>query len=247
MMRHLLVTACAIAVAAAASLAVAAGVFTAGSNQAATGSIKGRIRLSGKPPGNAVIRMGVDPMCSKINAGKRVVNEVVAASADGGLANVFVSVQGRFPPTPVPKQPVTIDQRGCVYSPRVVGARAGQMLEVRNSDALLHNVHSSSARGNSFNIGQPRAGMAYQFRLTGEEIMVRLGCDVHRWMTAYVGVTTNPYFAVSGTGGTFQIDNVPVGTHTIQAWHEQYGVLTKTVRFAASEATTVEFIYTAKP
>jgi hypothetical protein len=241
MKRHFPLTVCAIALT---GLASFGGIAAAQSKQANTGSIKGRIRLAGNPPGNSIIRMGVDPMCAKMNAGKRVVNEIVAAAADGGLANVFVRVQGEFRETPVPTQSVTIDQRECIYMPRVVGARVGQLLEIRNSDALLHNVHSSSGHGNSFNVGQPKAGVVYQFRLKNEEIMMHLGCDVHRWMTAYVGVTTNPYFAVSGAGGTFQIDNVPVGTHTIQTWHERYGILTKTVRVTSSVTTTVDFTYT---
>jgi hypothetical protein len=236
--------ACAIFLVALVSFAGAAGAAPAQSKAANTGSIKGRVRVSGKLPGNPVIRMGVDPLCSKMNAGKVVVNEVAVAAVDGSLANVFVRVQGDFPQTAVPTQPVTIDQRGCIYVPRVVGARVGQLLEVRNSDALFHNVHSSSGRGNSFNVGQPKAGLVYQFRLKDEEIVMRLGCDVHRWMTAYVGVTTNPYFAVTGAPGTFQIDGVPVGTHTIQTWHERYGILTKTVRVTSSSTTTVDFTYT---
>src|SRR5262245_36933336 len=103
------------------------------------GTIKGHVRLNGKLPGNPVIRMGMDPMCSKINAGKRVVQEAVLASADGSLANVFVKLEGSFPQTPVPTEPVKIDQQGCVYLPRVVGARGGQTLQVHNSDELMHN------------------------------------------------------------------------------------------------------------
>src|SRR5262245_7007282 len=124
------------------TLALIAAAFAAGGLPRAraqsnnTGSIKGRIRLTGKLPGNSVIRMGRDPMCAKMNAGKQVVQEAVAASLDGGLANVFVRLQGSFPQTPVPNTPVTIDQRGCIYYPRVVGVRAGQTLQVRNSDNL---------------------------------------------------------------------------------------------------------------
>ena len=208
------------------------------------GAIKGHIRLMGKLPGNPIIRMGKDPMCNKINAGKRVIQETVVASADGGLANVFVHLQGSFPQTPVPTTPVTIDQHGCIYGPRVVGARVGQMLQIRNSDPLLHNVHGTSVRDNGFNIGQPLAGMANQFRLKDEEIMLRLKCDVHSWMTAFVGVVSHPYFAVSHDAGIFEIDNVPVGTYTIQAWHEQYGSLMQTVRVKAGAPTTVDFSYT---
>ena len=122
------------------------------------GTITGHIGVKGTIPGNAVIRMGMDPKCAALNAGKRPVQEVVSASADGGLANVFVSLQGSFPASPVPAEPVTIDQRDCMYVPRVVGARVGQAVLVRNSDDLFHNVHGVSGRGNAFNFGQPKVG-----------------------------------------------------------------------------------------
>jgi hypothetical protein len=185
----------------------------------------------------------------KINAGKRVIQEAVMTSADGGLANTFVRVQGTFPGRPVPTEPVIIDQRGCVYTPRVGGARVGQTLEVHNSDPLMHNVHSLSAGGNSFNIGQPVAGMVYKFQLKDEELVLRLTCDVHRWMTAYIGVVSHPYFAVSSGDGAFEIANLPVGTYTIQAWHERYGDLSQSVTIRPGATTTVDFAYagTEKP
>ena len=127
------------------------------------GTIKGRIRFAGRPPGNPIIRMGADPLCSRINRGTRVVQEAVLTTADGGLANVFVKLDGSFPRSPVPAAPVTIDQRGCIYSPRMVGIRVGQMLAVRNSDALMHNVHGVSGAGNGFNVSQPKAGMVRTF------------------------------------------------------------------------------------
>src|SRR4051812_40122347 len=84
--------------------------------QAGTGTIKGHIRLSGKLPGNTVIRMGVDPKCGAMNQGKKPVQEVVKAAADGSLANVFVRLEGKFPKTPVPATPVTLNQTSCFYS-----------------------------------------------------------------------------------------------------------------------------------
>src|SRR5215467_9278707 len=104
-----------------------------------TGTIKGHVHLTGKLPGNPIIRMGMDPMCSKMTAGKRMIQEYVVASIDGSLANVFVRLQGTFPKTPVPTPPVVIDQRQCIYGPRVVGARVGQTVQIKNSDNLLHN------------------------------------------------------------------------------------------------------------
>lgn len=207
------------------------------------GTISGHVRVKGTVPGNPIIRMGMDPTCAKLNAGKRVVQEIVSADADGRLANVFVSLQGTFPAAPVPSEPVAIDQRACVYVPRVVGARVGQTLQVRNSDALLHNVHSVSTHGNDFNLSQPTAGMGHRLSLRHAEKMLRITCDVHRWMTAFVGVVDHPYFATSGSGGTFTIANVPVGTHTIQAWHELFGVVTQSVKVTEGSTSTIEFTY----
>ena len=209
------------------------------------GSIKGRVRLTGKPIGNSIIRMGLDPKCNQLNSGKRPVQETVVVSADGGLANVFVRLQGSFPATPVPTDPVTIDQRGCIYFPRVAGIRAGQTLVIHNSDALRHNIHSVSMLKNDFNVDQSNSGATNKFTLKAEEIMVRLKCDVHNWMTAYVGVVNHPYFAVTNEMGSFEIAKAPAGTYTIQAWHERYGMLTQTVRVRAGAATTLDFTYSA--
>jgi hypothetical protein len=221
-----------------------AGLLHSSTAMQGTGTIKGRVRLSGKSPGNTVIRMGVDPMCGTINAGKRVIQEAVLTSADGGLKNAFVKLQGTFPQTPVPVKPVVLDQRGCVYVPRVIGMRVGQTLQIKNDDPLQHNVHSNSEHGNSFNVGQHTQGAVFEFRPKTEEIMLPLRCDIHRWMTAYVGVVSHPYFAVSGDGGTFEIDNVPAGTQTIQVWHEAYGTMTKTVRVQGGAVANIEISYT---
>ena len=228
----------------AAAIASAGSVLAGGAQTANRGTIKGHIKLSGDLPGNSIIRMGMDPKCAEINRGKRVVQETVAAAIDGSLANVFVRLQGTFPQTPVPKEPVVVDQRGCIYHPRVVGARVGQTLQVKNSDDLLHNVHSLTGKSNAFNISEPKAGMVQQFTMKDEEVMLRIKCDVHSWMTTYIGVVTNPYFAVSNTAGTFEIADVPAGSYTIQTWHERYGPLTQTVRVRAGAATTVDFTYT---
>jgi plastocyanin len=211
--------------------------------QSNTGTIKGHVRLMGKLPGNPIIRMGMDPMCSKMNAGKRVVQQYVVATIDGSLANVFVRLKGNVPQTPVPSQPVVIDQQACVYTPRVVGARVGQTVQIKNSDMLLHNVDASSGKNNGFNIAQPRAGLVYEFKPKNEEIMLHIKCDVHNWMNAYVGIVTNPYFAVSNTMGTFEIDRVPPGTYMLEAWHERFGLVSKPVTVKAGAVASVDFDY----
>src|SRR5215216_6139004 len=89
---------------------------------AGTGTIEGHVRLTGQAPPNPIIRMGRDPICAKLNSGARPVQQIVVRGADGGLANVLVELQGTFPNTPVPSEPVVVNQRNCQYVPRVVGA-----------------------------------------------------------------------------------------------------------------------------
>jgi len=209
-----------------------------------SGTIEGHVKLTGTPPPNAVIKMGADPNCLTINAGKRVVQQTVVTAADGGLTNVFVNVKGSFPQATAPPASAVIEQQGCVYHPRVQGARVGQTLEVKNSDATLHNIHSMSTKGNEFNVGQPLAGMVYRYQLKTEEVLLHVKCEVHGWMTGYVGVLPHSYFGVTNATGAFTIANVPAGKQTVQAWHEQYGALTQTVDVKAGGATTVEFAYT---
>jgi plastocyanin len=208
-----------------------------------TGTIKGHVKLMGKLPGNSIIRMAVDPMCGRLNAGKRVIQETVAAAIDGSLANVVVKLVGPFPKAPAPPAtPATIDQHNCIYAPRVIAMQVGQTLQIKNSDMLLHNVHSLSSHGNAFNVGQPTAGMLFKQTMKAEDIF-RVKCDLHPWMTAYVAVVPNPYFAVTDTAGNFEIKNVPPGTYQIQTWHERYGPLTEMVRVRAGAAAAADFSY----
>ena len=209
-----------------------------------TGTISGHVKLTGLAPANPRILMGRDPVCAKLNSGARPVQQLVTRSADGGLANVLVELQGTFPNTPVSSDPVEIDQRNCIYLPRVVGARVGQTLRVMNGDMVFHNLHAISAKNNSFNVSQPQAGMAFNYQLKAEEKMLRLKCDVHSWMFAYVAVETHPYFAVTKDGGAYSIANVPAGKYTIRAWHERYGWVPEMVEVKPGATATVDFAYT---
>lgn len=211
----------------------------------ATGTIEGQVRLTGPAPPNRIIRMGADPACAADARarGGRPVQETVVRSADGGLANAFVYLSGDLPAAAAPGQPVTLDQEGCLFVPRVLGVQIGQVLQVRNSDHTGHNVHSITSKGNTFNVSQPVTGMVTRLPVTREEVMVRLRCDIHNWMVAYVGVVPHAYFAVSATSGRFRITNVPAGTYTLTVWHEQYGRQTHTVRVTAGGTTTLSPAY----
>src|SRR5213075_2931958 len=141
-----------------------------------TGTIVGHIRLKGPGSANPVIRMGADPMCGKMNAGKRPLQEIVKMGPDGTLVNAFVYVTGNVPAAAGGNKnpPVVLEQKDCLYSPRVVGVQAGQPVSIRNDDNLMHNLHGLSDKGQEFNTSQPKAGMVYMAVLKKEEVMVHV-------------------------------------------------------------------------
>ena len=209
---------------------------------AARGSVRGHVRIDGPVPANDVIRMNADPMCNKANGGQRVPDEGVAAAADGSLANVFVELVGDFPDTPVPAEPVSIVQRGCMYRPRVIGLRVGQALQIRNSDDGLHNVDGVSTERDDFNVSQPLSGMTNTFHPRDPGIL-RLKCDVHTWMVAFVGVVAHPFFAVTGADGAFTLRDVPEGAYSVRTWHERVGTITAPVRVEGGHDANVDIVY----
>ena len=211
----------------------------------ARGSVRGHVRLDGPAPENDPIRMSSDPMCSKSTGGRRVLDEAVVAAADGSLKNVFVELVGTFPDTPVPTEPVSIDQNGCVYEPRVAGARLGQPVQVRNSDDGLHNVHGLASDRDAFNVSQPVKGMVNTFH-PQEPGILRLKCDVHTWMVAFVGVVNHPYFAVTGKDGAFVLQDVPEGSYELKAWHERFGTVTSNVKVEAGHPADAEVVFASR-
>jgi plastocyanin len=210
--------------------------------QAAGGTIVGHVKYMGATPVNPVMRMGADPRCNKLYAGKRPTAPTVVVGGEGGLQSVFVTVQGTFPGTPPPATPVVMDQKDCMFAPHMIGARIGQTLQVKNDDITGHNVHALSMAGNDFNTSQPTAGMVFEYKLKAGE-MLHIKCDIHTWMSGYVGIVDNPYFAVTANDGSFSIANVPVGKQTITVWHEAFGMQTQMVDVQAGKTATLDFTY----
>jgi len=167
--------------------------------------------------------MSADPYCEKANPGGVKRRDVIAAG-DGGLANVFVfiksGVQGTYAP---PAEQVRIDQHNCNYVPVVSGAMVGQPVAIHNSDATLHNVHAMPRLSRGFNAAMPRRGMTIVRKFTAPEVLIRIKCDVHPWMETFVGVTTNPFYAVTGQDGRFSISGLPPGDYVVAAVHPKLG------------------------
>lgn len=213
-------------------------------DEATAAKITGKVLFDGAPPQNAAINMASDPACAEGGKGPVAVESVMVDN--GGLQNVFVYIKdglGNKYLFDTPMEPVKLDQKGCHYVPHVVGLRTTQPLEVTNSDNTLHNVHAMPETNREFNQGQPVPGMKNAVTFTVPEVLIPFKCDVHSWMHAYIGVVSHPYFAVSGSGGTFELRTIPPGTYTIEAVHEKLGRLTQTVTLGEKDSKEITFTF----
>ncbi len=208
-------------------------------------SITGRIVFEGAVPAAEKFKMSADAFCARSHPGD-VSREDILVGKDKGLANVFVYVKSGINGTyPAPAAAATIDQKGCTYHPHVFGMVAGQSLEILNSDDTLHNIHSLPEKNEAFNLGMPVKGMKYTKKFDRPEVMIRIKCDVHGWMSAYCGVLSHPFFAVTAADGTYTIKDLPAGTYTIEAWHEKLGTQTQQVTVGAQESKPAAFTFKA--
>jgi plastocyanin len=212
---------------------------------ATAGNVTGMAMIDGTAPKNEPIKMNADPYCAKVNTTPQF-QETYMVGADGkSLENVFVYVKdglGNYV-FDTPTDAVTIDQKDCRYHPHVFGLRVGQQLKISNSDTTLHNIHALPKANPEFNTAQPIQNMVMTHTFDKPEIMVPFKCEVHGWMNAYVGVMTNPYFAVTGPDGKFSLKGLPPGTYTIDAWQEKLGDMTQSVTIAASETKDITFTF----
>lgn len=208
------------------------------------GAITGSARYDGPVPRMRPIRMGSDPIC-EMKHETPVTTEWLLAGEKGELKNVFVYVKSGLGDQtfPIPDTPVTIDQKGCVYHPHVLGVQAGQPIEILNSDGTLHNVHAlpKEPGNDKFNEAMPAARKKITKVFEVPEVMIRIKCDVHPWMGAYVGVVNHPFYDVTSQDGTFEISNLPPGTYTVEAWHEKLPPQTATVTIKGDETVSVDF------
>ncbi len=215
-----------------------------GSVSASPRKVSGTVRFEGEAPKRIVIKMDNDPKCKAMHGDEKVGTEAAIVSADGKVANAFVYVKSglegkKFDP---PEEPATIDQRGCIYIPHVQGIFVGQKFNIVSSDPTLHNIHGLAKINPEFNHGQPAPGTIEKV-FHKPEIGLKIKCDVHPWMNAWVHVMEHPFFAVSAKDGTYGISNLPPGNYTLAAWHERFGELEKKISVGNDAATDADFTF----
>jgi plastocyanin len=204
------------------------------------GDIKGVVRFTGKPPGAAkIISMDAEAECQKLHA-TPVRDEAIVLGKDKGLANAFVYVKAglegkTFEP---PKEAVVLEQRGCQFIPRVLALRTGQVLAVKNSDPVSHNVHPMPKNNRDWNQQQPPKAEDLKRKFGFSEVMIPVKCNIHAWMRSFIGVLDHPYFAVTDDDGAFSLKGLPPGKYTVAVWHEKLGEQTSEVNVAKGETAS---------
>jgi plastocyanin len=206
-------------------------------------TLGGTIKFEGAPAKMSAVQMGADPYCQSQHPTPQMDEEVMVGPG-GELANVIVFVKDVPGNYPTPTTPALLDQKGCHYVPHVTAVQVGQPVEIRNSDATLHNVHAMPKVNSQFNEGQPVQGMVSTKKFDKVEMVpFRVKCDVHGWMKSYMAVLPHPYHSVSATNGTFSIANLPPGSYTLVAWHEKYGQQEQQVTVGPKEQKQVTFTF----
>ena len=202
-------------------------------------SVTGSITLAGNPPPEIPIHFG--PACGKFSPPATTRHYVIGAG--GRLANVFVYVEDAKP-APVPGPGPLLDQVGCMYEPYVLGVGVNQPFGIRNSDPEMHNVHATprSPANKEFNFAQMAGAPVMLRSFANPEVLIRLKCDVHPWMFAYVGVVEHPWFAVSDADGIFQLPpGLPAGRYKLSAVHLKAGVQTKDIVLEKGQPVVASF------
>jgi plastocyanin len=209
----------------------------------AASSITGTVTFDGKAPNLKPLAMDADPVCAKKHSGP-VPSELLVLGNGNTMGNIMVWVSKGLPAGktwPAPQTPVVLNQQGCQYHPHVMGIMVGQPYKILNSDALAHNVHTLPKVNKPFNRAMPATLKEATTKFDKEEPIFQVKCDVHPWMSAYVGVYTHPFFSVTSTDGKYTISGLDPGTYEITAWHERLGTQTASITVGASDKKTQDF------
>ena len=211
-----------------------------------TGTITGEVRYEGDVPTMATVNFGSFRQCFSQHTGP--VPRGDALVQNGRVENAFVYVKEGLEERVflIPTEPVTIDQRGCLYVPHVAGAQVGQAIRFVNSDPTLHNVHGRPAGSSAWNVSLARKGANRTVRVGVPEVGVSVRCDLHPWMQGWLGVVDHPYFAVTGADGHFTLPNVPPGDYVVAVWHERFGTRESRVSLVPTGTATVDFTLTGQ-
>lgn len=205
-------------------------------------TIRGTVRITGELPKPRRIRTDSDPKCASMHRGPLMSDDVVV-DRRGNVQWAFVHVTAGLEKKEheIPKTPVVLTQKGCRFDPHVLGIMAGQELKIRNFDKLMHIVHVRPEDNREWGFSQDRVGDERVKVFDTPERFIRIFCDVHTWMVAWLAVLDHPFYAVTDPRGRFEIKGLPPGTYTVEVWHEKYKPVTQEIEVKARDRKTVDF------
>ena len=199
------------------------------------GTIQGHVRFAGPATEPKTLPVTTDQYV----CGNEKDAEDLVLTPDKGIRNAVVWLKS-VPPgatRQTSSAPASLDQKQCAFTPRVIVVPVGGTAEFLNNDRLLHNIHSQSKGNPSFNRTQPK-GRAIPITFAKPEI-IRIDCDLHPWMRAWVVVAEHPFYAITGASGEFALGNLPAGPYTLNVWQETLGTVTKDVTLGEADASVV--------
>ena len=203
-----------------------------------SGSIQGVAIFSGKTEQLKPYKTGK----YKKACGSDIPNESILID-NKGVKNSVISLHGKK----LKKRggEYKLDQKKCRYEPHVIAVPLDSELKIHTSDPINHNIHTYSFENDPINIMFLPGQDAYSQEMEEAEI-IKVECDLHDWMRAWIVVTPNAYSTVSGADGSFEIPDVPPGKYELTAWHETLGSLTKNIT-VGNDGLNVNFDFLEVP
>lgn len=210
------------------------------------GAVSGKVLIgSAKPQVKRIPIFKDNKVCGR---GSRDIS-LVQANEDALInAVVYLKDVKSGKPFPAAAKKITLNQLGCRFTPYLSVMANGGELEVINSDDVLHNIHTYEIIGpanySTFSVSQPQRG-----NIVTKEIdldrgdSLRVHCDAHNFMLAFIFIARNPYYAIVDSDGKFLIENVPPGHYSIRAWHGVLGEKEGTVNITADGTAKFDFSY----
>jgi hypothetical protein len=198
------------------------------------GTIDGKVVFNDAVPTQKIIPNKDVEVCGGIRE-----EPLIDVGPDKGVQNavVYLVEVAKGKAWPAQGKTPELDNRKCRFEPHVQVIRAGA-LEVVNDDPILHNTHGYYGKRTAFNMALPNQGQRIPTELTRAGT-VRIDCDAHGWMEGWIYVVDNPYFAMTGADGKFNITDVPPGSYTLVAVQSFTGPIQQPVTVTAGKPTNL--------
>lgn len=208
------------------------------------GVINGVVLFQGQPPARRKLVLDGTPGCAMHHEEPLFTEDYEIQQ--GKVKNAVVYIQRGLHPSleyPVPDEPVTLDQVGCVFKPHVLAVRAGQPILLSSGDDEAHNVNAKARRNAVVNFTMPPRASGRELVLERPEVAIPVSCGVHPWMKAYIAVFDNPFFDVTDEFGLYSIPDVPEGDYIVRVWHEKLGWKEAAVKVRPKATPSKTFLY----